>query len=90
MEIELRRHTDSDCDALTEQGVQAALQVRGQSFAAATSCASRAAPARHPDARLLRCALGERVPGGAVVEEGPSAERDEFEELKTRRARRAG
>jgi phosphohistidine phosphatase SixA len=69
-EIELRRHTDSDGDVLTQDGVQAALEVgaalRGGYQLLVSSGAQRATQTL----ACFACALGERVPGGAVVESG--------------------
>jgi broad specificity phosphatase PhoE len=69
-EIELRRHTDSDGDALTDEGVQAALEVgrslRGGYDLLVSSGAQRATQTL----ACFACALGERVPGGALVEPG--------------------
>ena len=67
-EIELRRHTDSDGDVLTREGVEAALALgatlRGGYHVLVSSGAQRATQTL----ACLACALGERVPGGALVE----------------------
>jgi phosphohistidine phosphatase SixA len=69
-EIELRRHTDADEDVLTAEGVGAALEIgarlRGGYHLAVSTGAQRAT-------QTLACflaALGQRVPGGVVVEPG--------------------
>jgi broad specificity phosphatase PhoE len=69
-EIELRRHTDNDGDVLTPDGVRAAVEIgsrlRGGYEVAVSTGAQRAT-------QTLACflgALGERVPGGVVVEPG--------------------
>src|SRR5213080_91423 len=69
-EIELRRHTDADKDVLTAEGVAAALEIgarlRGGYHLAVSTGAQRAT-------QTLACflaALGQRVPGGVVVEPG--------------------
>ena len=69
-EIELRRHTDADGDVLTAEGVEAALEIgarlRGGYELAVSSGAQRAT-------QTLACflaALGQKVPGGVVVEPG--------------------
>ena len=69
-EIELRRHTDNEDDVLTAEGVEAALEIgarlRGGYHVAVSTGAQRAT-------QTLACflaALGEKVPGGVVVEEG--------------------
>ena len=67
-EIELRRHTDADGDVLTAEGVAAALEIgarlQGSYHVGISTGAQRAT-------QTLACflaALGERVPGGVVVE----------------------
>jgi broad specificity phosphatase PhoE len=73
-EIELRRHTDSDGDVLTQEGVQAALELgkalRGGYQLLVSSGAQRATQTL----ACFACALGERVPDGAVVESGMRSE----------------
>ena len=68
--IELRRHTDADGDVLTEEGVRAAIaigaQLEGPYELGVCTGAQRAT-------QTLACflaALGERVPGGVIVEPG--------------------
>jgi broad specificity phosphatase PhoE len=76
-EIELRRHTDSDGDVLTQEGVQAALAVgrdlRGGYQLLVSSGAQRATQTL----ACFACALGELVPGGALVEPGMRSEVEE-------------
>src|SRR5918911_5063402 len=68
--IELRRHTDSDGDALTEEGVQAALEVgRGLAGGYELLVSSGAQRATQTLA-CFACALREPVPGGTIVEPG--------------------
>jgi broad specificity phosphatase PhoE len=69
-EIELRRHTDNEGDVLTAEGVAAALEIgarlRGGYHVGVSTGAQRAT-------QTLACflaALGQRVPGGVVVEAG--------------------
>ena len=69
-EIELRRHTDADGDALTAAGVAAALEIggglRGGYHLAVSSGAQRAT-------QTLACflaALGQQVPVGVIVDPG--------------------
>lgn len=69
-EIELRRHTDANQDVLTDAGASAALAIgarlRGDYDLAVSTGAQRAT-------QTLACflaALGQRVPGGVVVEPG--------------------
>ena len=68
--VELRRHTDADEDVLTAKGVVAALEIgarlQGGYHVAVSTGAQRAT-------QTLACflaALGQRVPGGVVVEPG--------------------
>ncbi len=68
--VELRRHTDNDGDALSAEGVRAALEIgaglRGGYAVLVSTGAQRAT-------QTLGCflaALGEKVPGGVVVEDG--------------------
>ncbi len=68
--LELRRHTDDDGDALSAEGVRRALEIgaalQGNYDLLVSTGAQRAT-------QTLACflaALGEKVPGGVVVEEG--------------------
>jgi broad specificity phosphatase PhoE len=68
--LELRRHTDSDGDALTEEGVRAALEIgrgRGGSYDLLVSSGAQRAT---QTLACFACALRVPVPGGAVVEAG--------------------
>ena len=68
--IELRRHTDSDGDALTEDGVQAAVEV-GRGLAAGYELlVSSGAQRATQTLACFACALREPVPGGTIVEAG--------------------
>lgn len=86
-EIELRRHTDSDGDVLTRDGIKAALELgatlRGGYHALVSSGAQRATQTL----ACLACALGERISGGAYVESGL---RSEVEDRWRRAYQRAG
>lgn len=75
--LELRRHTDDDDDALSADGVRAALdigaQLEGDYEVLVSSGAQRAT-------QTLGCflsALGQKVPGGVVVEEGLRSETED-------------
>jgi broad specificity phosphatase PhoE len=75
--VELRRHTDADGDVLTQEGVRAAMRIgarlEGGYELLVTTGAQRAT-------QTLACflaALGERVPGGVVVETGLRSTREE-------------
>jgi Histidine phosphatase superfamily (branch 1) len=69
-EIELRRHTDADEDILSAEGVGAALEIgarlRGGYHLAVSTGAQRATQT----VACFLAALGQRVPGGVVVEPG--------------------
>jgi broad specificity phosphatase PhoE len=68
--VELRRHTDNDGDALTEEGIRAALDIgRGLAGGYELLVSSGAQRATQTLACLV-CMLREPVPGGAVVETG--------------------
>jgi broad specificity phosphatase PhoE len=68
--VELRRHTDSDGDALSEEGVRAALEIgRGLAGGYELLVSSGAQRATQTLA-CFACTLREPVPGGAVVEAG--------------------
>jgi broad specificity phosphatase PhoE len=68
--VELRRHTESDGDALTDEGVRAALEIgRGLAGGYALLVSSGAQRATQTLA-CFACALPEPVPRGAVVEAG--------------------
>jgi broad specificity phosphatase PhoE len=72
--LELRRHTDNDDDALSAEGVREALEIgaglEGNYELLVSTGAQRAT-------QTLACfvaALGQKVPGGVVVEEGLRSE----------------
>jgi broad specificity phosphatase PhoE len=68
--VELRRHTDNDGDALTGDGVRAALEI-GRALAGGYDLlVSSGAQRATQTLACFACALGEQVPGGAVVEDG--------------------
>jgi broad specificity phosphatase PhoE len=68
--VELRRHTDSDGDALTEEGVRAALSIGRELPGGYALLASSGAQRATQTLACFACMLREPVPGGAVVEEG--------------------
>ena len=68
--VELRRHTDSDGDALTEEGVRAALEIGQQLAGGYALLVSTGAQRATQTLACFACALREPVPGGAVVEPG--------------------
>jgi broad specificity phosphatase PhoE len=68
--VELRRHTHNDGDALTEEGIRAALDIgRGLAGGYELLVSSGAQRATQTLA-CLACMLREPVPGGVVVETG--------------------
>ena len=72
--VELRRHTDNDGDALTEDGVQAALEIgRGLSGEYALLVSSGAQRATQTLA-CFACGLADPVSGGAIIEPGLRSE----------------
>jgi broad specificity phosphatase PhoE len=68
--VELRRHTDSDGDALTEEGVRAALAIGGRLTGGYELLVSSGAQRATQTLACIACALRDPVPGGAVVEAG--------------------
>jgi broad specificity phosphatase PhoE len=68
--VELRRHTDSDGDALTEDGVRAALDIGRRLHGGYELLVSSGAQRATQTLACFACALHEPVPGGAVVEAG--------------------
>jgi broad specificity phosphatase PhoE len=84
--VELRRHTDSDGDVLTEEGVTAALRIgAGLTGGYRLGVSSGAQRATQTLACLL-AALGQRVPGGVIVEPGLRSEREDDWRQAYRRA----
>jgi broad specificity phosphatase PhoE len=75
--VELRRHTDNDGDELTSEGIVAAVEIgtrlRGSYDLVVSSGAQRATQT----AACFLAGLGERVPGGIVVD---ARFRSEFED----------
>ena len=68
--IELRRHTDSDGDTLTEKGVQAALEIGRALGGGYELLVSSGAQRATQTLACFACGLGEPVAGGTVVEAG--------------------
>jgi broad specificity phosphatase PhoE len=68
--IELRRHTDSDGDALTDEGVRAALDIGRELTGGYSLLVSSGAQRATQTLACFACALREPVAGGAVVEDG--------------------
>jgi broad specificity phosphatase PhoE len=68
--VELRRHTDNDGDALSEEGVRAALEIGQQLAGGYALLVSTGAQRATQTLACFACALREQIPGGAVVEPG--------------------
>jgi len=68
--VELRRHTDNDGDALSEEGVRAALEIGRQLAGGYALLVSTGAQRATQTLACFACMLREPVPGGAVVEAG--------------------
>jgi broad specificity phosphatase PhoE len=68
--IELRRHTDSDGDALTEDGVRAALEIGRGLAGGYTLLVSSGAQRATQTLACFACTLRDPVPGGVMVEAG--------------------
>jgi broad specificity phosphatase PhoE len=73
-EIELRRHTDNDGDMLSQDGVRAALEIGAELRGGYQLLVSSGAQRATQTLACFACALGERVPGGVVVESGLRSE----------------
>lgn len=76
-EIELMRHTDNDGDALTPEGVAAALEIGARLAGGYRLMASSGAQRATQTAACLIAALGEEVPGGVIVETGLRSDRED-------------
>jgi broad specificity phosphatase PhoE len=68
--VELRRHTDNDGDALSEEGVRAALEIGQQLAGGYALLVSTGAQRATQTLACFACALREQIPGGAVLEPG--------------------
>jgi broad specificity phosphatase PhoE len=68
--VELRRHTDNDGDALSEEGVRAALEIGQRVAGGYTLLVSTGAQRATQTLACFACAVRDPVPGGAVVEAG--------------------
>lgn len=76
-EIELMRHTDNEGDALTPEGVAAALGIGDSLDGGYRFMASSGAQRATQTAACLIAALGEKVPGGVIVEAAIRSDREE-------------
>jgi hypothetical protein len=68
--VELRRHTDNDSDALTEEGIRAALEIGRGLVGGYELLVSTGAQRAMQTLPCFACMLREQVPGGAVIEAG--------------------
>ncbi|HEV3401930.1 MAG TPA: histidine phosphatase family protein [Acidimicrobiales bacterium] len=68
--LELRRHTDDDDDALSAEGVRRALEIGATLHGRYDLLVSTGAQRATQTLGCFLAALGEKVPGGVVVEEG--------------------
>src|SRR3989442_11340360 len=68
--VELRRHTDADGDVLTQKGVRAATEIGARLDGDYNLLVSTGAQRATQTLACFLAALGERVPGGVVVEPG--------------------
>jgi broad specificity phosphatase PhoE len=68
--VELRRHTDNDGDALTEDGVRAALEIGARLGGAYDLLVSSGMQRATQTLGCFLAALGQRVSGGVIVEPG--------------------
>lgn len=69
-ELELRRHTDNDGDVLSADGVRAALEIGARLSGGYDLAVSTGAQRATQTLACFLAALGEKVPGGVVVEPG--------------------
>ena len=72
--VELRRHTDDDDDELSEEGVQAALELGARVEGGYDLLVSSGAQRSTQTIACLLAARGERVENGLVVEHGLRSE----------------
>jgi broad specificity phosphatase PhoE len=68
--VELRRHTDNDGDALTDDGVRAALEIGARLAGNYTLLVSSGMQRATQTLACFLAGLGERVPDGVIVEPG--------------------
>jgi broad specificity phosphatase PhoE len=68
--VELRRHTDNDGDELTPDGVRAALEIGARLQGGYELLVSSGMQRATQTLACFLAALGEHVPGGAIVEQG--------------------
>jgi broad specificity phosphatase PhoE len=84
--VELRRHTDADGDVLTEEGVREALRIGASLEGGYDLLVSTGAQRATQTLACFLAALGERVPGGVVVEQGLRSTREDDWRVAYRKA----
>jgi len=75
--VELRRHTDNDGDALTAEGVAAALRIGAGLTGGYRLGVSTGAQRATQTLACFLAALGQPVPGGVIVDPGLRSQREE-------------
>jgi hypothetical protein len=75
--VELRRHTDAEGDVLTQKGVRAATEIGARLDGGYNLLVSTGAQRATQTLACFLAALGERVPGGVVVEAGLRSQKEE-------------
>jgi broad specificity phosphatase PhoE len=75
--VELRRHTDAEDDVLTPEGVRAATEIGARVEGRYDLLVSTGAQRATQTLACFLAALGERVPGGVVVETGLRSSRED-------------
>jgi broad specificity phosphatase PhoE len=75
--VELRRHTDADGDVLTPEGVRAATEIGARLTGGYALLVSTGAQRATQTLACFAAGLGERVPGGAVIETGLRSDKEE-------------
>jgi broad specificity phosphatase PhoE len=68
--VELRRHTDNDGDALTDDGVRAAIEIGARLAGNYSLLVSSGMQRATQTVACFLAGLGERVPGGVIIEPG--------------------
>ena len=75
--VELRRHTDTDGDVLTDEGVRAALEIGQRLTGPYALLVSSGAQRSTQTLACFACMLAEPVSGGLIVEPGLRSERED-------------
>jgi broad specificity phosphatase PhoE len=75
--VELRRHTDNDGDALSDDGIRAALEIGRRLAGGYALLVSTGAQRATQTLACFACMLRDPVPGGVVVEAGLRSEVEE-------------